>query len=481
MLRADSLLDLLQNYLHLEEKTDEATGKVSTSLIFPRYHQMDCVRALLAEARAHGPGENYLIQHSAGSGKSNTIAWLAHQLANLFTDAEGENSQLVFDSVIIITDRQVLDKQLQDTVKQFEKAAGLVQKIDRNTRQLVEALASGAKIIVCTLQKFSWMRTALGGPKGLKGKKFALIVDEAHSSQSGEGAKDLKLVLTTPEALQQIIAEDDENAEWDDPVAEELALIMKGRQRLPHLSFFAFTATPKTKTLEVFGKPREVVTVEGVKKVEHKAFHSYTMRQAIEEGFILDVVENYTTYGTYFELLENEKAPPGYEVETAKGRRLLMQHVGRHPHTIESKAKIMLDHFFTKTAHKIGGEAKAMVVTSSRAHARRNPRHGGYGQVPPGGKAERQHRAESKRYRNGELVRGWPWPRPWWRERQARSDRKRTEREIPFRLRGSRQGVEHRDSETGQGCRADRGVPDQQSGNAAQAEICGQSGECLHL
>jgi type I restriction enzyme R subunit len=369
VLRADSLLDLLQNYLHLEEKTDEFTGKVSTSLIFPRYHQMDCVRALLAEARAHGPGENYLIQHSAGSGKSNTIAWLAHQLANLFTDAEGENSQLVFDSVIIITDRQVLDKQLQDTVKQFEKTAGLVQKIDKNTKQLVEALASGAKIIVCTLQKFSWMRTALGGPKGLKGKKFALIVDEAHSSQSGEGAKDLKLVLTTPEELQKIIAEDDENAEWDDPVAEELALIMKGRQRLPHLSFFAFTATPKTKTLEVFGKPREVVTVEGVKKVEHKAYHNYTMRQAIEEGFILDVLENYTTYGTYFELLENEKAPPGYEVESAKGRRLLMQHVGRHPHTIESKAKIMLDHFFTKTAHKIGGEAKAMVVTSSRAHA----------------------------------------------------------------------------------------------------------------
>lgn len=369
VLRADSLLDLLQNYLHLEEKTEEATGKVSTSLIFPRYHQMDCVRALLAEARAHGPGENYLIQHSAGSGKSNTIAWLAHQLANLFADADGENSQLVFDSVIIITDRQVLDKQLQDTVKQFEKTAGLVQKIDRNTRQLVEALASGAKIIVCTLQKFSWMRTALGGPAGLKGKNFALIVDEAHSSQSGEGAKDLKLVLTTPEALQKIIAEDDENTEWDDPVAEELALIMKGRQRLPHLSFFAFTATPKTKTLEVFGKPRDVVTLEGVKKVEHQAFHNYTMRQAIEEGFILDVLENYTTYGTYFELLENEKAPTGYEVESAKGRRLLMQHVGRHLHTIESKAKIMLDHFFTKTVHKIGGEAKAMVVTSSRAHA----------------------------------------------------------------------------------------------------------------
>lgn len=364
VLRADSLLDLLQNYLHLEEKTDEATGKVSKSLIFPRYHQLDCVRELLAEARTHGPGDNYLIQHSAGSGKSNTIAWLAHQLANLFT----EDNQLVFDSVIIITDRRVLDKQLQETVKQFEKTAGLVQKIDQNTKQLVAALAGGAKIIVCTLQKFTWMRN-LDGPKALKGKRFALIVDEAHSSQSGEGAKDLKLVLTTPEALQAIIAEDDENKEWTDPVAEELAQIMKGRQRLPHLSFFAFTATPKTKTLEVFGKAREVLTAEGVKKVEHQARHTYTMRQAIEEGFILDVLQNYTTYSTYFELLENAKAPPGYEVEKAKGRMLLMKHVGKHPHTIESKAKIMLDHFFTKTVHKIGGESKAMVVTSSRAHA----------------------------------------------------------------------------------------------------------------
>jgi type I restriction enzyme R subunit len=365
VLRADSLLDLLQNYLHLEEKTNEETGKVTKVLIFPRYHQLDCVRELLAEIRRHGTGDNYLIQHSAGSGKSNTIAWLGHQLSNFFT----EDNHLIFDSVIIITDRQVLDKQLQETVKQFEKTAGLVQKIDKNTKQLVKALADGAKIIVCTLQKFSWMRNVLGGPKELKGKKFALIVDEAHSSQSGEGAKDLKLVLTTPEALKAIIAEDDENKEWTDPVAEELSQIMKGRQRLPHLSFFAFTATPKTKTLEVFGKASQVVTSEGVKKVEHKPFHTYTMRQAIAEGFILDVLQSYTTYSTYFELLKNEKAPPGYEVETAKGRRLLMKHVGNHPHTIESKAKIMLDHFFSKTIQKIDGEAKAMVVTSSRAHA----------------------------------------------------------------------------------------------------------------
>jgi type I restriction enzyme R subunit len=365
VLRADSLLDLLQNYLHLEEKINEETGKVSTSLIFPRYHQLDCVRQLLAEVRKVGPGENYLIQHSAGSGKSNTIAWLAHQLSNFFT----EDSKLIFDSVIIITDRQVLDKQLQETVKQFEKTAGLVAKIDKNTKQLLKALKDGAKIIVCTLQKFSWLNEHLAKPKELAGKNFALVVDEAHSSQSGEGAKDLKLVLTTPEALKAIIAEDEENKEWDDPVAEELSKIMKSRQKLPHLSFFAFTATPKTKTLEVFGKPKQVVTPEGIKKVEHDAFHNYTMRQAIEEGFILDVLQSYTTYSTYFELLENEKAPPGYEVESTKGRRLLMKHVGKHPHTIESKAMIMLDHFFSKTVNKIGGESKAMVVTSSRAHA----------------------------------------------------------------------------------------------------------------
>ena len=366
VLKADSLLDLLQNYLHLEEKTNEETGKTTTAMIFPRYHQLDCVRELLAEVKETGTGVNYLIQASAGSGKSNTIAWLAHQLAKRVFDAK---HQPVFDSVLIITDRQVLDKQLQETVFQFDKTPGLVQKIDKNTKQLLKALNDGAKIIVCTLQKFSWMHNFLGGPKSLAGKKFALIVDEAHSSQTGEGSKDLKLVLTTPEALKAIIAEDEENKEWTDPVAEELSKIMKGRQRLPHLSFFAFTATPKTKTLEVFGTPTEVVSSKGVKEVKPKAFHTYTMRQAIEEEYIFDVLESYTTYSTYFELMENQKAPPGYEVETAKGRRLLMKHVGKHPHTIESKAKIMLDHFFSKTVHKIGGEAKAMVVTSSRAHA----------------------------------------------------------------------------------------------------------------
>lgn len=352
VLRADSLLDLLQHYLHWEEIKDEKGRVRDRRLIFPRYHQLDAVRRLLARVRETGPGENYLIQHSAGSGKSNTIAWLAHQLSNFFN----EENRIIFDSVIIITDRQILDKQLQETVKQFERTAGLVRKIDKNTRQLVMALEDGEKIIVCTLQKFSWLQNVLGGPKSLAGKHFALIVDEAHSSQTGESAKDLKLTLTTPAALAAIIDEDNENEEPKDRVAEELEKIMKARQRLPHISFFAFTATPKPKTLEVFGQNRE-------------PFHIYTMRQAIEEGFILDVLQNYTTYGTYFELIENENALPDYIVEKTKAQSLLLKHVGKHPHTIESKARIMLNHFFSKTIHKIGGQAKAMVVTSSRAHA----------------------------------------------------------------------------------------------------------------
>jgi len=353
VLKADSLLDLLQNYLHWEEVKDEKGKVVEKRMIFPRYHQMRAVRRLIADAKASGTGKNYLIQHSAGSGKSNTIAWTAHQLSNVFNAQD----KPVFDSVIVITDRQVLDAQLQDIVKQFEKTAGVVKKIDKNTKQLMEALETGEKIIVCTLQKFGWLQTMLGGPKSLAGRRFAIIVDEAHSSQTGEAAKDLKLALTTPEALEAMIREDDENVDAAlDPVAEELAKIMKARQRLPHISFFAFTATPKPKTLEVFGHNLQ-------------PFDTYSMRQAIEEGFILDVLKTYATYGTYFELVANEKAPPSYQVEKAKARRLLLKHVGKHPHTIDSKARIMLDHFYEKTAGRIGGQAKAMIVTSSRAHA----------------------------------------------------------------------------------------------------------------
>lgn len=350
VLQADSLLELVQNYLHFER--DEKSGK--EKFVFPRFHQLLVVRKLLAHAKAGGSGHNYLIQHSAGSGKSNSIAWLAHHLANLC----GADGQPVFDSVIVITDRRVLDRQLQDTIKQFEKIKGTVTKIDRNTKQLVKALERGDKIIITTLQKFGFV----GELAKMAGRKFAVIVDEAHSSQTGENVKDLKIVLTTDEQLKVALDKDDEG-ESEDPLESELEKIQKARQKLPHLSFFAFTATPKDKTLELFGTPDKSV------KKGFRPFHQYTMRQAIAEGFILDVLQSYTTYKTYFELLQNEKAEGEKLVEELKARRLLLEYVDRHAFAIRRKAHIIVDHFTRKTAQKIGAQAKAMVVTHSRAHA----------------------------------------------------------------------------------------------------------------
>lgn len=348
--QADSLLLLIQNYLHFER--DEKTGK--EKFIFPRFHQYQVVRKLLAHAKAFGSGHNYLVQHSAGSGKSNSIAWLAHQLANLC----GADGQPVFDSVIVITDRRVLDKQLQDTIKQFEKIKGVVTPIRSGAKQLTQALVRGDKIIISTLQKFGFV----GELAKMSGKRFAVVVDEAHSSQTGEGVKDLKLVLTSDEDLQKALDKDDEGEELD-PIESELEKIQKARQKLPHLSFFAFTATPKDKTLELFGVPDKSV------KKGFRPFHQYTMRQAIAEGFILDVLESYTTYKTYFELIENEKADGEKEVEKLKARRLMLKYVDQHEFAIKRKAHIIVDHFTRTTAHKIAGQAKAMVVTHSRAHA----------------------------------------------------------------------------------------------------------------
>ncbi len=348
--QADSLLLLIQNYLHAER--DEKTGK--EKFIFPRFHQFQVVRKLLAHAKTHGSGHNYLVQHSAGSGKSNSIAWLAHQLANLC----GADGQPVFDSVIVITDRRVLDRQLQDTIKQFEKIKGVVTPIRNGARQLTQALDRGDKIVISTLQKFGFV----GELAKMSGKRFAVVVDEAHSSQTGEGVKDLKLVLTSDEDLKKALDRDDEGGDLD-PIEYELEKIQKARQKLPHLSFFAFTATPKDKTLELFGVPDKRV------KKGFRPFHQYTMRQAIAEGFILDVLESYTTYKTYFELIENEKAESEMEVEKLKARRLMLKYVDQHEFAIKRKAHIIVDHFTRNTAHKIGGQAKAMVVTHSRAHA----------------------------------------------------------------------------------------------------------------
>ncbi len=364
ILQADSLLNILQNFI-MHQKNDKGEILLNKPLIFPRYHQLDVVRELLADAKETGSGKNYLIQHSAGSGKSKSIAWLAHQLSNLFDAADKK----IFDSVIVITDRRVLDQQLQKDILEFEKTKGVVEAIGRGktSRHLVEAIETGAKIIVSTLQKFGTENIAKIADLGEK--RFAVIVDEAHSSQTGENVKDLKVALTSDEQLNQIMAEEDSDNQ--DPVANALERIMKQRQKLPHLSFFAFTATPKPKTFEIFGiaDKSSATAFNEEKQTGYRAFHYYTMRQAIEEGFILDVLANYTTYGTYFELVENSPEDKKREFEKGKAKRLLLKEVGKHPHSIDQKVHIMLNHFMQNTVHKINGRAKAMVVTSSRVHA----------------------------------------------------------------------------------------------------------------
>lgn len=325
-------------------------------MIFPRYHQLEAVRSLVDKALREGVGNNYLIEHSAGSGKSNTIGWLTHRLASLHDDINAR----VFDSVIVITDRVVLDKQLQDTIYQFEHKHGVVQKIDENSRQLAEALESAVPIIITTLQKFPFVSrqlTKIAEERGeadggvLKMRRCAVIIDEAHSSQGGETATDLKEVLggqgLREEAARAMAADDEDDM-------DELYRSMAKRGRQANLSFFAFTATPKHKTLKVFGR-------------DGKPAHRYTMRQAIEEGFILDVLKHYTTYATYFRLLKASEDDPN--VERKKAARALARFLKLHPHNIAQKTEVMIEHFHAATQHKIGGRAKAMVVTGSRLEA----------------------------------------------------------------------------------------------------------------
>ncbi|MEQ9398183.1 MAG: type I restriction endonuclease [Longimicrobiales bacterium] len=339
----DSVLNLIQHFIH-ESEGDEG----QRTLIFPRYHQLDTVRRLVDHARHHGAGSRYLIQHSAGSGKSNSIAWLAHQLSVLH-DADDRRR---FDSIVVITDRRVLDRQLQETVRQFEKARGVVATIDEGSAQLREALEGGKNIIVTTLQKFPFIVDEMGT---LPGQNFAVVIDEAHSSQSGEMQKSLKEVLAAPSL---------EDAERDDTIEEDvedrLVAEMKKRGPQPNVSTFAFTATPKPKTLELFGTKRP-----GAK--EHEPFSLYTMRQAIEEGFILDVLENYTTYQTYWKLLKTAESDPRYDKQ--KATRLLKQFVDIHDHTIRQKVQVVVEHFHQRVSHRIRGRAKAMIVTRSRLHA----------------------------------------------------------------------------------------------------------------
>ncbi|MCC7193276.1 MAG: type I restriction endonuclease subunit R [Phycisphaeraceae bacterium] len=368
----DSLLDIIARFIHLEVKERRFQGKTvrKESMIFPRYHQLDCVRRLEGDARAKGPGQNYLVQHSAGSGKSNSIGWLAHRLAFL----HNAQDKKVFDSVVVVTDRIVLDQQLQDTIYQFEHKHGVVQKIDENTAQLARALREGVPIIITTLQKFPFVTeqirkqaeeeakaNGLPAPTAddltLPGKQFAVIIDEAHSSHSGETATELKAVLAGDHIKQK--AKEEAEAQGLDDYEEEVLRTMAKRGRQPNISFFAFTATPKHKTLEVFGTP-------GSDGKPHP-FHLYSMRQAIEEGFILDVLKNYTTYKTYFGLIKSVEEDPNVEKRAAA--KALARFMTLHPHNIEQKTEVMVEHFRASTRHKIGGKAKAMVVTGSRLHA----------------------------------------------------------------------------------------------------------------
>lgn len=352
----DAWLDLLGRFVHVlpgEGPTHAAKLKAG-SVIFPRYHQWDAVRRLEATSRSEGPGHSYLVEHSAGSGKSNTIAWLAHRLMSL----HGTDERPVFDKVVVITDRVILDRQLQETIYQFEHATGVVARIDQDSAQLAAALAGEqSRIVITTLQKFPFI---LDKVTDLGQRRFAVIVDEAHSSQTGEAAKDLKAALGAASAEAQLeLAESAAVADVPADPQDALAATVAARGQQPNLSFFAFTATPKARTLELFGRK----DLDG----DYAPFHLYSMRQAIEEGFILDVLANYTTYATYWKVGKAVADDPEYD--TRRARRSIARFVSLHPHNLAQKAEVIVEHFRETTRHKIGGRGKAMVVTSSRLHA----------------------------------------------------------------------------------------------------------------
>ncbi|SES01743.1 type I restriction endonuclease subunit R [Pseudomonas soli] len=374
-LQRDSFLDILGHFLFIEkdeQKIDDGRGgkKLATTekMVFPRYHQLDAVRALITTSRDEGSGHNYLVQHSAGSGKTNSISWLSHRLASL----HNAQDQKVFDCVIVITDRKVLDKQLQDAIYQIEHAQGVVKAIDQDSRQLAEALIDGTKIVITTLQKFPFVLRGLLRAAGaenqdkasdeekaqakawqaaIAARRYAVIVDEAHSSQTGETARELKGIL----GVGSQTGNGEEEADWED----RLNQIMASRGQQKNLSFFAFTATPKGKTLELFGR-------EG-SSGKPEAFHTYSMRQAIEEGFILDVLRNYTTYSTWFKFVKTVEDDPS--IPKKKGAKALAKFKELHPHNIEQKTEVMVEHFREHVRHQLGGRGKAMVVTASRIQA----------------------------------------------------------------------------------------------------------------
>jgi type I restriction enzyme, R subunit len=355
ILKKESLIDILFRFVFVKkEEIKDSTGEIiekKETVIFPRFHQLDAVRNLEADVKRVGVGNNYLIQHSAGSGKTNSISWLSHRLSKLHDNEDNA----VFNSVIVITDRRVLDKQLQDAVYQLEHRAGMVEKIDKDSTQLANALTNGTRIIITTLQKFPFIMEKVG--EFSKGK-YAVIIDEAHSSQGGKSATAMTNILsdkTLEEALEADRLAEDNMDDVEERILE--TIVKSGKQ--DNISFFAFTATPKAKTLEKFGTLGE----DG----KPHAFHVYSMRQAIEEGFILDVLKNYTTYKTFYKVAKQIEEDP--EVSKKKAYRQIAKYVSLHPHNIAQKTEIIIEHFHQVVRHKIGGRAKAMVVTGSRLHA----------------------------------------------------------------------------------------------------------------
>ena len=369
ILTKDCLTNIIQNYVQLfEEETEKILpdGKIKKEkvkkLIFPRYHQLVAVNNLLSDAKENGAGKRYLIQHSAGSGKSNSISWLAHQLVGLF---DKSNTDTIFDTVIVVTDRKVLDAQIRNNIKQFEQVKGVVEAITEGSKQLKTALEEGKKIIITTIQKFPYIVNEIGE---LPGNKFAIIIDEAHSSQSGNTAG--KLNETLAKDFEKVQVDDDEfvfvdKDEYDELTSEDLVVdIVKGRKMLTNASYFAFTATPKNKTLELFG---EKYNDNG--KEKFRAFHLYSMKQAIEENFILDVLLSYTTYQSSYELLKKIEDDPLFDKN--KAQKKLKIYVESHAHPIAKKTALMIDQFMDNVIRKkkINGLAKAMIVTSSRRNA----------------------------------------------------------------------------------------------------------------
>jgi len=340
-LTRESLSNILENYAQVVGTKNQKTRKKMKVQIWPRYHQLDVVRKLLADVGESGPGKRYLVQHSAGSGKSNSIAWLAHQLIGLTKDGK-----TVFDSIIVVTDRRLLDIQIRDTIKQYAQVSATVGAVTgettSKTKQLSGFLESGKKIIISTVQTFPFVLKEIGDAH--RGRNFAIIIDEAHSSQGGKASGALNEALSDPE----------------DTVNEELERRMKARKMLTNASYFAFTATPKNKTLEIFGRPDP--QPDGT--VRHLPFHSYTMKQAIQEGFILDVLKYYTPIYSYYKLAKTVESDP--EFDTKRARKKLRRYVEGHEHAIRLKAEIMVDHFHDQVLafNKIGGQARAMVITN---------------------------------------------------------------------------------------------------------------------